>query len=398
MIFDLFHSVSDPVVGGISLGPRRVCEQFLRQAKLAEAMGFDTLWLAESHFSSEVQKKTKVATIPQFRGEVGINSDSFQWFHTLARETTRINLGTGIHNIVGGSGGPIASADRVNTLRFINQNFWHPARTLRIGVAAGRFPYQNAPFSGLARNRTEEDFWFALKRVIFLEALEIFLRLVKGETLSSNVLEKYAVTHEEAEKQWGPKLEEMKRKYAFPFPLPQRWAFEPLQLVPRVENDQHLRVVLGSADPWAVEVGTKHWDIDLFNLSFTPPAEIDRLHEKMSALAKAQARVWTRDRLPRTVLVFIDPDRKKARALADFVLDTYIEAMRGTAAVPDKQVLLERALIGDAAEIRDQLSPENPRRFHAQDRLMLWFEFNQLDGEQVERQMRYFHESVVGRL
>ena len=93
----------------------------------------------------------------------------------------------------------------------------------------------------------------------------------------------------------------------------------------------------------------------------------------------------------------IDPDRKKAQELSHFVLDAYIEAMRGTAQVPNKEVLLQRALVGDAVEVREQLSPENSRQFHPDDRLMLWFEFNQQDSKAVEDRMTYFVEEVASK-
>ena len=99
--------------------------------------------------------------------------------------------------------------------------------------------------------------------------------------------------------------------------------------------------------------------------------------------------------MPRTVLVFIDETSKKAHARANQCFDTYIEAMRGTAAVPDKSILMERALIGDPREILEQLSPDNPRRLHKDDRLMLWFEFNQTDSSDICRQMSLFAEKVM---
>ena len=98
------------------------------------------------------------------------------------------------------------------------------------------------------------------------------------------------------------------------------------------------------------------------------------------------------------MLVFAHPSPERAREHAERALDTYIDAMRGTAQVPDKQVLLERALIGDAAQLREQLAPGAPHGFHPDDRLMLWFEFNQQDGAEIEQQMRYFFEQVVERL
>ena len=398
MIFDLFHSLSDTLVGSSLLGPNKVFKNFLNQAMLAEELGFDTLWLAESHFSSETQKKTSVATIPQFQGEVGLNSDSYQWFHVLRNHTKKLNLGTGIHNIVGGSGGPIASADRANTLNFINQNLWSDSRTLRLGVAAGRFPYQNTCFGLVPRDEVERDLWGALKRYHFLEALEIFLRLLQGQSLASSQVARYELTAEEVKKALFEKWPKLEEKYSFPVAVRPRWDFEELKLVPEEASRENLRVVLGSHDPQALELGMKWWDLDLFNLSFTPPEQIDYLHKKLTKLCEGKERPWHRSRLPRTVLVFVDPDRKKAVALANQVIDTYIEAMRGTAQVPDKKILMERALVGDASEVREQLSPENPRRFHADDRLMLWFEFNQIDNDAICRQMTYFSEQVIAKL
>ncbi|MCB0418335.1 MAG: LLM class flavin-dependent oxidoreductase [Bdellovibrionales bacterium] len=395
MIFDVFHSISDPVIGGRQLGSRTVFENTRDQAVLAESLGFDTFWLAESHFSSEVQKQTSLATIPNFSGEVGLNSDSFQLIQWLVGHTRKLNFGTGIHNIVGGSGGPIASADRANFIAFLNEAFWE--RTLHWGVASGRFPYQNAPFGLVPRDATERDFWPSLVRFAFLEALEIFLRLLSGEVLNSDRVGRYEIGEGDLI-HYGARAEELRKKYTFPIPVKPRWSFESLQLVPNLLDRQHLRVVLGSSDPRALETGWKFWDLDLFNLSFTPPERIQALHEQMDTLCKKTQRAWHRSRLPRTVLTFVDPDSKKAHVLAHEVLDTYIEAMRGTAQVPDKNVLLERALIGDAVEVREQLHPENPRGIHADDRLMLWFEFNQNDGSAICRRMKYFMEEVAARL
>lgn len=376
MIFDLFHSLSDPVVRGQSLGPRRCFEQFLEQVILAEQLGMNTVWCAESHFSSETQKRGSAPSIPHFEGEVGLNADSFQLFHWIASRTERIGLGTAIHNIVGGSGGPIASADRVNTLRFINRELWKQPRELSIGVAAGRFPYQNAPFGLTPRDAREASAWAPAQRIAFYEALEIFLRLLAGEELGSDQLERHSFAPDGG----GP--------------LEPRWRFEPLRLVPALGAANDLRVVLGSSDPEAFRFARRFWNVDLFNLSFTPPAKIEALHADL----KRSDPTWSRSRLPRTVLVFTDPARAVAQQRASAALDTYIEAMRGTAQVPDKSVLLERALVGDASEIREQLAPGARHGFHPEDRLMAWFEFNQLSSDEIRAQMRYFFEQVVERI
>ncbi|MCB0406134.1 MAG: LLM class flavin-dependent oxidoreductase, partial [Bdellovibrionales bacterium] len=289
MIFDVFHSVSDPVIDGRQLGSRTVFDNTRTQAALAEGLGFDTFWLAESHFSSEIQKQTSLATIPNFSGEVGLNSDSYQLIQWLVGHTKKINFGTGIHNIVGGGGGPIASADRANFIAFLNEAFWE--RTLHWGVAAGRFPYQNAPFGLVPRDQMEKDFWPSLTRLAFLEALEIFLRLLRGEVLSSDQVSRYQI-HAADLVHYGDRAAQLREKYTFPVEVKPRWTFEALQVVPKCSDRQHLRVVLGSSDPRALEIGWKFWDLDLFNLSFTPPERIQTLHEQMDELCRKTARSW----------------------------------------------------------------------------------------------------------
>ena len=390
MTFDLFHSISDPLIGGKRIGYPQSVLSFLDQVNLAEALGMDTVWCAESHFSSETQKSTSVATIPEFFGEVGINCDSFQLFQIIQQRTKHINLGTAIHNIVGGSGGPIASADRVNFLRFCNAYLWAHPRQLRIGVAAGRFPYQNTPFGQVPRDAAEAALWPVLKRYAFLEALEVFLRLLNGETLNSKQVTRYIISDEEAHKS----IKEMPGNVPFPYYNKARWEFENLTLVPSVEKTSQFEVVLGSHDPEALQLARKFSDVSLFNLSFTPPDQIEKLHTDLSKGWPT----WNRSRLPRTVMVFIDPNPRKARDLANSVLDAYITAMQGTAQVPDKNVLLQRALVGDASEVREQLSPQNPRGFKADDRLMLWFEFNQLESSAIQAQMKYFWKEVAEKI
>lgn len=392
MIFDLFHSISDPIINGRSLGAEKVFSHFFEQALLAEDLGVDTVWCAESHFSSETQKKTSVATIQNFSGEVGINCDSFQLAPALFNRTKKINFGTAIHNIVGGSGGPLSSAERVKVLSFLNNSVSEWNRKLRIGIAAGRFPYQNTPFQIVARDSIESDLWPYIKRYVFIEALEVFLRLLSGEEISSAQIKKWMIDPEEIKE---PKLRE---KYRRPVEVRKFWNFETLRLVPFERVNSNLEIVLGSHDPLALEWGLKFWDLSLFNLSFTSPDKIEALQSSMQEKCTLYQREWTRSRLPRTVMVFIQEKRDKAYQLADNVLDNYIEAMRGTTQVPDKKVLLERALVGDPTEIRDQLRENGSRGFHSGDRLMLWFEFNQLDNEEIQKQMKLFFEEVVGKL
>lgn len=405
MKFDVFHSI-----GRIdTVAPRstdaQVFSRFFAEAVAAEALGYSILWVAESHFSSEVQKGNAGAVIPNYQGEVGLNCDSLQLAQTLFGKTKRLGFGTAIMNIVGGNGGPIAAADRVRTLAFLNSLEAQP-RELAIGVAAGRFPYINQPFGIVPRNEVERCLWPQYKQLIFIEALEIFLRLSNDEAFSSNDVTRHRITRthfrDDASLQKAQDaLDAVSCERMCPLEgiaYAPRWTFDRLKLVPdmpRSRWDSFLRFVLGSSDPLARDHGLKFAPLDIFNLSFTPPAAINQVHETMAALPVAFGKSWHRSRMPRTVLVFIDRDPIKAQERASKCFDTYIEAMRGTAQVPDKGMLMERALIGDSAMIRAQLAPSDPHGFHADDRLMLWFEFNQSDGDAILNQMRQFAEDVM---
>ena len=382
MQFELFHSI-----GRIdSLTPRpsdqTTFREFFRQCREGEAMGFDTMWVAESHFSSEVQKRHKSPVIPNYHGEVGLNADSCQLAQMI---------------FVGGNGGPIGAADRVRSLAFLN-SLQNDPRKLHIGVAAGRFPYINAPFGIVPRDEVEAELWPQVQRIIFLEALEIFLRLSRGETISSDQLTKWALDQRffRSSEDWDAVRTKLGSSCAYR----QRWQFEPLKLIPEMSPAEMpwLNFVLGSHDPMARDLALQFADMDMFNLSFTPPDELARVHAEMFERYKEGGKTWHRGRMPRTVLVFIDEDPKRAYMHASHCFDTYIEAMRGTVVLPPKDVLMSRALIGTPDMIVDALHPDDPHGFHRDDRLMLWFEFNQVDHNAIIQQMKLFAEQVAPRV
>lgn len=404
MQFDIFHSIGriDSVLPRLS--DRQVFEHFFEQVSMAEKYGYETIWVAESHFSSEVQKQNPDPVIPNYQGEVGLNADSVQLAGMIAERTDHIGFGTAIMNIVGGNGGPIAAADRVRSLAWHNSLRKSP-RKLWMGVASGRFPYINRPFGIVPRNREEEILWGQYQGLIFTEALEVFLRLLHGESISSEDITKHAINLSNfrdvgqfdaavsALAEAGMAVDREKGLKYSP-----RWVFERLKLVPEMsaqETEFNLRCVLGSSDPYARSVGLNFADLDIFNLSFTPPAALNKVHLEMFDRYKEAGRLWSRSRMPRTVLVFIDRDRRKAQEAAAQCFDTYIEAMRGTVQLPPKEFLMERALIGTPEDISQALSPDDPHGFHTNDRLMLWFEFNQPDHKKILNQMQMFAEEVA---
>ena len=260
------------------------------------------------------------------------------------------------------------------------------------GRCCRSFPYQNTPFQIVPRDSSEKELWPYIKRYIFIEALEIFLRLLGGEEVSSQQIKSWFLEPAEI---LDPGL---RAKYQKPIEIKKRWDFEAIRLVPAVKENEDLEIVLGSHDPMALDWGLKFRDLSLFNLSFTSPVKIEELHMGMKEKCSKYNRVWSRSRLPRTVMVFVKKKRDQAYHLAEQVLETYVEAMRGTAQVPDIKTLLQRALVGDPSEIREQMLQGGSRGIHPDDRLMLWFEFNQMDHQDIQDQMKLFFEEVVGKL
>ena len=88
--------------------------------------------------------------------------------------------------------------------------------------------------------------------------------------------------------------------------------------------------------------------------------------------------------MPRTVLVFHDKDHQKAKQKAFKAMETYWKAIEGTLDPEKVRNAVDNALVGDSAGIAEDAR----KRFHADDRLMLWFDFNNHDNEDVERSMR----------
>src|SRR5438128_10475335 len=160
---------------------------FFEQVELADALGFGTAWVAESHLSTEGQKMNPGAVIPHFVGEIGLNTDILQLAHRVVARTKRIGVGSAIMNILC-NGGPIAAAERIKA--FLALHGLDPAerRILTVGFASGRFPFINVPSGIVPRDAFEEANWPAVKNKIFEEATEIFLRLLRGEILSSSMI------------------------------------------------------------------------------------------------------------------------------------------------------------------------------------------------------------------
>ena len=100
MHYDIFFSISQTPVDGVTPSEAVMFGNFFDQVKAADRLGFKTAWIAESHLSSEVQKSNSNPVIPHWEGEVGLNVDFLQLANHVFARTERIEVGSAIMNIL----------------------------------------------------------------------------------------------------------------------------------------------------------------------------------------------------------------------------------------------------------------------------------------------------------
>ncbi len=395
MELDIFFSISQTEVDGYMPSERVMFENFFEQVELADRLGFGTAWIAESHLSTEVQKTNPGAVIPHFAGEIGLNTDILQLAHRIFARTRRIGVGSAIMNILA-NGGPIAAAERVKTFLVLHGLDENERRILTIGFASGRFPFINIPYGIVPRNAVEAAAWPVVKNKIFEEATEIFLRLLKGETLNSRMIAPRALRRADFRKdeEWARALEAYGHGVD-EIPLEPRWRFPNLKIVPQEPRMDLLRLSIGSHDPAVQIFANTIMPVGVFNLSITPGDEIEKTNERMREHYHPEGGGWQRRLMPRTVLVFINEDEPaKAHDEAKAALSNYWRALEGT--LDDEKVrrATNNALVGNSEQILAQMN----ERFDPSDRLMLWFDFNNHDSKRVMKNMSDFMSRVAPAL
>ena len=206
MDFDIFFSISQtPDSSGYEPSENEMFSNFYDQVELADELGFGVGWVAQAHLSTEVQKQNKNPVVPYYPGEVGLCTDFFQVAREMFSRTKKIEVGSAVMSILA-SGGPIAQAERVGAFLALHGLNPKEKRKLHIGFSAGRFEFMARPYGIIPRDELEEEAWPVLRGQIFSEASEIFLRLVKGEIISSEMISQtildssYFRTQEEWEK------------------------------------------------------------------------------------------------------------------------------------------------------------------------------------------------------
>jgi alkanesulfonate monooxygenase SsuD/methylene tetrahydromethanopterin reductase-like flavin-dependent oxidoreductase (luciferase family) len=387
MELDIFFSISQTEVDGVIPDERTMFRNFFEQVELADRLGFGTAWVAESHLSTEVQKSNPGAVIPHFTGEIGLNTDILQLAHRVFARTKRIGIGSAILNILC-NGGPIAHAERIKTFLALHGLDPNERRIITIGFASGRFPFINIPYGIVPRNAVEEAAWPVVKNKIFEEATEIFLRLLKGETLNSSMIAPQSLRRSDfrSDADWQRVLDVAPSPPAAEIPIEPRYRFPNLKIVPQESRMDLLRLSIGSHDPTTQILANRIMPVGVFNLSITPGDEIEKTNARMKDHYHPDGGPWHRRLMPRTVLVFIDDNADRAHAAARKALENYWRALEGTLDEEKIRRATNNALIGTPEQIAQQVR----ERFDPEDRLMLWFDFNNHDSASVMRSMELF--------
>ena len=297
------------------------------------------------------------------------------------------------------SGGPIAQAERIaNTVQFLSHI--DSTRKLHVGFSAGRFEFMARPYGIVPRNSVEEASWSALRGQIFMEASEIFLRLLSGETIHSNDIRETVLTRDNfrTDEDWLT-FQNVAQSDADEISIERRYQFEEISIVPKTWPRRQLELIAGTHDPRTQEYVNKFMPVKVFNLSITSPEVIDSTHERMKKFYNADGGEWERRDMPRTTFVFLNseeglsPEEQSAAAKeeARLALGEYWKALEGTLDPSKVQKAADNALIGNPSEVAAQVK----ERFHPDDRLMCWFDFFNHDNERVIRNMEAWWSEVV---
>jgi len=396
MKYDIFFSISQTPVDGHMPNEAVMFDNFFHQVEAADALGYGTAWIAESHLSSEVQKGNSKPVIPHWEGEVGLNVDWLQLSSRIFHRTKRIETGAAIMNILC-NGGPVAAAERVASFLALHGLDPEEKRRINCGFAAGRFDFMNRAYGIGPRNELEEVAWGALKGQVFRAASTIFCQLLRGDIVNSDQIAPIVLErpHFRKEEDW---LRARDMAGTDRIEIPKFFVFENLKIVPQEFRRDLLQLVVGSHDPRVQEWVNTIAPVHVFNLSITRPDVIDDTHRRLTAAFHPDGGPWKREHMPRTTFVFINEQpglspeqrRKAAGEEARAALGNYWKALQGTIDPAKIEKAATNALIGDAEQIASQMR----ERFHADDRLMLWFDFFNHDNARVVSNMEAFMTKV----
>jgi len=399
MEFDIFFSISQtPDHNGFTPSESEMFSNYFEQLQAADKLGFGVAWIAQAHLSTETQQMNTSPVVPHWKGEVGLCTDFCQLALESFRRTNRIDVGSAVVSILAG-GGPIALAERIaNTVQYLS--FIDDTRKLHVGFSAGRFEFMAKPYGIVPRNELEKASWPALRGQIFMEASEIFLRLLRGDTLKSDDVRNTVLSRDNfrSDEDWH-NVQKVAGEELDSYEIEKRYNFEEISIVPKDWPRNRLELVAGTHDPNAQKFVNQFLPVKVFNLSITSPEIIDSTHERMKQVYHEAGGDWERRDMPRTTFVFLNAEQgltpeqqsEAAKQEAMLALGEYWKALEGTLDPSKVERAANNALIGNPAEVAAQVR----ERFHKDDRLMCWFDFFNHDNKRVIRNMEAWWSEVV---
>ena len=391
--FDIFFSFSKMTIDGVIPADVMLYENLFEQIRVADKLGYTKAWVGEAHFSIRPEQTREKPLLPHFNGELCINTDILQIASVVYPQTQNIEVGSAIRNILV-NGGPIAHAEGIrNFLTIHNRTLKESNRKLNIGFGVGRFAYANAVYGVQPRNELEKIIWPVLKGLVLKEAAEIFTRLLRGELLSSkDIAPKIVQEKSFDEKTWGiiQKIRPSQEKIE----IPPFWEFAPIKIIPEEIDLSRLDLTIGTHDAELQQYINQFHPVKVFNLSVTPNHVIDATHDQMRRAFHKAGGQWKREYMPRTLMIFVNgdasnsPERQSELATkeAKEAIISYWKAMEGTVDENKVRQGMENAVYGNPDEVYEQIS----ERFHEDDRIMTWFDFNTNDREVIIRRMKDF--------
>jgi len=408
MEFDVFLSISQtPDSSGHMPDEQTMLRNYFNQVEAADKLGYGIAWIAQAHLSTETQKTNNSPVVPHFPGEIGLCTDFFQLAGATFAKTNNIEIGSAVLSILA-NGGPITTAERIGNLCQL-LGLQDGERKVHIGFSAGRFEFMARPYGIVPRNSVEHAAWPVLRSRIFREATEILLRLLRGDSISSDDIEATILSKDDfrTEEDWKNVQHAAKNEYNLPtipdkVTIARRYAFENLKIIPQHWPRERLNLILGSHDADTQIFANQYMPVQVFNLSITPPEIIDATHERMAENYHPDGGPWERRMMPRTLMVFLNeeeglsPEQQSdaAKREARDALQSYWSALDGTIDPEKVNRATDNAVIGNAEEVANQIL----ERFDADDRIMCWFDFFNHDSERVIRNMTAFMEKVKPRI
>lgn len=418
-------------------------EQFLKEYLnlfiQADKLEYGVIWIAESHLSHTAQLANHpIVQCKSFEGEIGIINNVILLIQHAINITKKIDFGTAIVNLHAHN--PVLLAESIAQL-IITGDFVTTNRKIHLGVSSGRFDYVNQAYGMYPVTALEKECWSVLSEKIYHKKLEIFLTLIQNKVISNGNFKPITLTDKDFQgDQWYSLWNSVKKgqdKELFKITAKGTIEYfnnkilgiqyDDMSVVTNIKlcNQMlldHLEIYLATENKNLIKKSYKLYsELNLMLLSITSSEFINKMHEYMQIELKNS--LWDRYRLPLTIIVIFSDEENPAVDFVEAEIEHYFEMMRESSIEYSKRDMLNdmsakikaEKLIKDywsAVEGTVEHKPSgdklsnvvfgSPRKIaydikmrYPNDKLLLWFDFDNSDMDYVERGMKSFMNNSV---